>query len=311
MEVVHLSVLDVRDPALRRLVREDAPLERIVAGMAFTEGPLWMGSHLLFSDLPHNRIARWEVTPAGPEVTTWRWPSGGDLDDRREIGQPGSNGLTLDRQRRLIACEHGRRRVSRTLENGEVVTLADRYAGKRLNSPNDVVARSDGTVFFSDPPYGLPNQSEGKEQDANAFYRVDLDGRVVRLVDDFDRPNGLAFSPDERTIYLADTRRLHLRAFEVTPEGDLVNGRPFADMANPQNHGPDGLKVDSTGNVWCTGAGGVWVLTPTGDLLGIVRTPERPANCAFGGDDWKTLYITAQQCVYRIELEVAGTPVPR
>jgi gluconolactonase len=304
-----VSVLEVRDPALRRLVREDAPLERIVAGMAFTEGPLWMGSYLLFSDLPNNRICKWEVTRAGPEVTTWRWPSGGDPDDPRDVRQPGSNGLTLDKQRRLIACEHGRRRVSRTLESGEVVTLADRYAAKRLNSPNDVVVRSDGQVFFSDPPYGLPNQSEGKEQDANAFYRVEPDGRVVRLVDDFERPNGLAFSPDERTIYLADTRRLHLRAFEVTPEGDLVNGRLFAEMANPQNHGPDGLKVDALGNVWCTGAGGVWVFAPAGKLLGIVRTPERPANCAFGGEGWRTLYVTAQQSVYRIGIEVAGTPV--
>jgi gluconolactonase len=165
-------------------------------------------------------------------------------------------------------------------------------------------------VFFSDPPYGLPSQGEGREQDANAFYRVDRDGRVVRLVDDFERPNGLAFSPDERTLYLADTRRLHLRAFEVTPEGDLVNGRLFAEMANPLDHGPDGLKVDSIGNVWCTGAGGVWVLTPEGGLLGVVRTPERPANCAFGGEGWKTLFITAGQCVYRIALDVAGLPVP-
>ena len=150
-----MSVLEVRDQALVRLVREDAPLDRIVGGMAFTEGPLWMGDHLLFSDLPNNRICKWAVTPSGPEVTTWRWPSGGDLDDPREIRQPGSNGLTLDRQRRLIACEHGRRRVSRTLESGEVVTLADRYDGKRLNSPNDVVVRSDGAATArGDGPWG-------------------------------------------------------------------------------------------------------------------------------------------------------------
>jgi gluconolactonase len=291
------------------LVRPDAPLERIAAGLAFTEGPVWLGDHLLFSDIPNNRIVRWHERPHGAELTTWRWPSGGDLDDQRQLPQPGSNGLTLDRQRRLLACEHGRRRVSRTEADGTIVALADRYDGKRLNSPNDVVVRSDGQVFFSDPPYGLPNQSEGGEQDANAFYRIEPDGRVVRLVDDFDRPNGLAFAPDERTIYLADSRRLHLRAFTVTSEGDLTDGRLFADMTHSEPGGPDGLKVDVQGNVYCTGATGVWVFAPTGRLLGIIRTPERPANCAFGGPDWRTLFITARECVYRIRLEVAGVPV--
>lgn len=302
------GVLEVKDPALHQLVRSDAELEQIVAGAGFTEGPVWMGNHLLFSDLLNNRICKWEMTRAGAELTTWRYPSGADLEDQRDIHHRGSNGLTLDKHGRLLACEHGRRRVSRTDADGMVVTVADSYQGKRLNSPNDVVVRSDGMIFFSDPPYGLPNQSEGKEQDADAFYRIEPDGNVVRLVDDFVRPNGLAFSPDERTIYLADTRQFHLRAFEVTTEGDLTNGRLFADMSNPQMDGPDGLKVDSLGNIWCTGARGVWVFTDSGKLLGIVRTPQRPANCAFGGDEWKTLYITAQQCLYRIELDVAGIP---
>jgi gluconolactonase len=303
------SVLDARDPALHALVRPDAPLERIAAGLGFTEGPLWLGDHLLFSDLSNNRIARWQATPHGVELTTWRWPSGADPDDRRAIPHPGSNGLTLDRQRRLLACEHGRRRVSRTEADGTIITLADRYDGKRLNSPNDLVVRSDGLIFFSDPPYGLPNQSEGREQDANAFYRIEPDGRLVRLVDDFDRPNGLALSPDERTIYLADSRRIHLRAFTVTAAGDLIDGRLFADMTHPEPVGPDGLKVDTAGNVYCAGATGVWVFAPTGRLLGIIRTPERPANCAFGGPDWRTLFITARECVYRIPVEVAGIPV--
>ncbi|HEX2032948.1 MAG TPA: SMP-30/gluconolactonase/LRE family protein [Chloroflexota bacterium] len=302
--------LDVRDPALRSLVSPEASVEQIAGGLGFTEGPLWLGDHLLFSDLPFNRIVRWQETPAGVELTTFRYPSGGALDDPRPLRQPGSNGLTLDQERRLVACEHGNRRVSRTEAGGQVVTLADRYDGKRLNSPNDVVVRSDGVVFFSDPPYGLPAGEEGKEQDANGVYRVEPDGRVVRLVADFDRPNGLAFSPDERTIYIADTSRRHLRAFDVTPEGDLVNGRLFADMRHPEHGGPDGMKVDTQGHIYCTGAAGVWVFTPQGHLLGIIRTPARPANCAFGGPDWQTLVITAQRSVYRIRVQVPGIPVP-
>jgi gluconolactonase len=301
--------VEVRDPALLELVRRDAPLERIAAGLAFTEGPVWRGDHLLFSDLPNNRICRWQATVAGVELTTWRYPSGGDLDDTRAIAQPGSNGLTLDRENRLLACEHGRRRVSRTEADGTLVVLADRYAGRRLNSPNDVIVRSDGLVFFSDPPYGLPNQQEGQEQDAHACYRIEPDGRVVRLIDDFERPNGLAFAPDERTIYLADTRRLHLRAFAVSPSGDLSDGRLFADLTDPEPGGPDGLKVDQAGNIYCTGAAGVWIFAPTGRLLGRIRTPERPANCAFGDADWRTLFITARESVYRIRLETPGIPV--
>lgn len=302
-------ILDVRDPALHALVRPDAPLERIAAGLAFAEGPVWLGDALLVSDLPNNRIARWQETVSGAELTTFLYPSGGDLDDPRPLPQPGSNGLTLDRERRLLICEHGRRRVSRREPDGTIVPLADRYAGRRLNSPNDLVVRSDGLIFFSDPPYGLPNQADGREQDANAFYRIEPDGRVVRLVDDFERPNGLAFSPDERTIYLADTRRLHLRAFTVTPDGDLIDGRLFADMAHAEPGGPDGLKVDQAGNIYCAGATGVWIFTPAGRLLGIIRTPERPANCAFGGTDWRTLFITARGSVYRIRLETPGIPV--
>lgn len=303
------SALDTRDPALHRLVAADAELERAAAGLKFTEGPVWTGDALLFSDLPANRIARWRETPAGVELTTFRYPSGGPADNPLGLPQPGANGLTLDRQRRLIACEHGNRRVSRTELDGTVVTLADRYAGRRLNSPNDVVVRSDGLVFFSDPPYGLPNQEEGREQEVNAFYRVELDGRVVRLVDDFVRPNGLAFTPDERGIYLVDTRRFHLWHYTMTPEGDLIDGRIFADLSESREGGPDGVKVDAEGNVYCAAGAGIWVFAPDGAWLGVIRVPERPSNCAFGGPDWRSLFITARQSVYRIPLRVAGLPV--
>ncbi len=303
------STIEVHDASIHRLVRPDAQLECIAAGLAFTEGPIWMDDHLLFSDLPNNRICRWHDTGHGVELATWRYPSGGALDDPRPIGQPGSNGLTLDRQRRLIACEHGNRRVTRTEINGSISVLADRYEGKKLNSPNDAIVRSDGTIFFSDPPYGLPNQGDGREQDVNGFYRIDPNGRVVRIVEDFDRPNGLALSPDESTIYLADTRRRHLRAFDVSPEGDLSNGRLFLDMEHPEAGGPDGLKVDIEGNIYVTGPLGVWVASSTGTLLGIIRTPERPANCGFGETDWRTLFITAREKVYRIRVEIPGIPV--
>lgn len=304
------TAFDVRDPALHELVAADARLERIAAGLGFTEGPLWMGDHLLFSDLEFNRIARWRETPAGVELTTFRHPSGCAIDDPREIRHRGANGLTLDKQRRLLACEHGNRRVSRTESDGVVTTLAERYAGKRLNSPNDVIVRSDGVVFFSDPPYGLPSQGDGREQEVNAFYRVEPHGRVARLADDFDRPNGLALSPDERIVYLADTSRRHLRVFDVTPEGDFTDGRLFADMAHSEAGGPDGLKVDTRGNIYCTGAAGVWVFTPEGRHLGIIHTPERPANCAFGDVDWCSLFITAQRSVYRVRVQVPGLPIP-
>lgn len=302
--------IEVRDPALHELVPAAARLERIAAGLGFTEGPLWRGDHLLFSDLVHNRIVRWRELPEGPELTTFRYPSGGALDDPRPLAQPGANGLALDPSGRLLACEHGHRRVSRTEVDGTVRTLVDRYEGRRLNSPNDVIARSDGMIFFSDPPYGLPEGEAGREQPVNGVYRVTPAGAVARVLDDCERPNGLALAPDERTLYIADTRRLHLRAFAVTPEGELRDGRLFAEMRHAEPGGPDGLKVDRAGNVYCAGATGIWVFTPTGAHLGIIRTPERPSNCAFGGADRRTLYITARACVYRIDLAVAGVPVP-
>ncbi|MER3406440.1 MAG: gluconolactonase, partial [Chloroflexota bacterium] len=252
---------------------------------------------LLFSDIPRNRIVRWRELPEGPEVTTFRYPSGN------------SNGLTLDRQGRLIACEHGNRRVSRTEPDGTVVSLAERYEGRRLNSPNDVVVRSDGGVYFTDPPYGLRNLTEGKELPFQGVYRIEPDGRLTLLVDDFERPNGLAFSPDEMVLYIDDSARRHIRAFDVRPDGTLANGRVFFDMQSPDSGSPDGMKVDVHGNVFCTGPGGTWVMTPAGRLLGRIITPEQPANLAWGGQDWSTLFITARTSVYRLRTATMGIRV--
>jgi len=259
-------------------------------GFQFTEGPLWHpDGYLLFSDIPANKIFKW--TPNGT-VEIFREPSGN------------SNGLTFDRQGRLIACEHGNRRVSRTEKDGTVVTLADRYQGKRLNSPNDVVVKSDGSIYFTDPPYGV--RPEDRELDFQGVYRWAPDGTLTLLVDDFEKPNGLAFSPDEKTLYIADTDRRHVRAFDVQPDGTLAHSRILAELKSDAPGGPDGMKVDVEGNLYVTGPGGTWVFDPTGKHLGTIVTPEGPANCAWGDADWKTLYITARTSIYRVRVKVAG-----
>ncbi len=302
------TLLEVHDQALHRLVPESRTLDRVASGFAFTEGPIWVGDSLLFSDLPNNRIVRYRPLPEGPEITTFRCPSGFPLGRPTRVEQPGSNGLTLDRQRRLIACEHGNRRVSRTEPDGSIVALADRWQGKRLNSPNDVVVRSDGTVFFTDPPYGLVDKTVGKELPFQGVYRVDPSGALDLLADDFDRPNGLAFSPDEQTLYVDDTARRHIRAFDVADDGRLSKGRLWASLEHPDEGGPDGMKVDTEGNVYCTAAGGIWVFDPSATLLGRILAPDRPANCAWGDADCGTLYITARANLYRLRTAVIGVP---
>jgi sugar lactone lactonase YvrE len=279
---------------LKALIEPGDP-ERIAGGFEFTEGPVWHpDGFLIFSDIPANRQYRWHPVHG---VSVWREPSGH------------SNGLTLDREGRIIACEHGGRRVSRAEPGAEPVTLADMYCGKRLNSPNDVVVKSDGTIYFTDPPYGIA--PEEREQPWNGVYRILPDGTVELLVDDFDRPNGLAFSPDETILYIDDSPRRHVRAFDVLPDGRLANSRIFADMDHPQPGSPDGMKVDVAGNLYVTGATGVWVFEPDGTWLGVIATPERPANCAWGDADRQTLYITARTSLYRIRTRVPGLPVIR
>jgi gluconolactonase len=191
--------------------------------------------------------------------------------------------------------------------DGSATTVADRYAGKRLNSPNDVVVKSDGVIYFTDPPYGI--QPEEREQPCNGVYRIFPDGKIELLVDDFDRPNGLAFSPDESILYIDDSPRRHVRAFDVRADGTLANSRIIADMDHPQPGSPDGMKIDVEGHLYVTGATGVWIFEPDGTLLGVIATPERPANCAWGDADRKSLYLTAQTSLYRIRTKVAGVAV--
>ena len=287
--------LDVRDSHLLELVDSDATVEQLATGCKFTEGPLWhsIGRYLLFSDIPENKIRRWDEESG---MTVFRDPSGN------------SNGLTYDRGGHLIACEHGNRRVSRTTADGDVLTIASHYEGKRLNSPNDIVVKTDGSIYFTDPPYGLSRGLE-KELDFHGVYRLSPDGEdLTLLVDDFDRPNGICFSPDESILYINDTKRMHVRAFDVQDDGTLANGRVFAEEKG-DNGVPDGMKVDVNGNVYLTGPNGIWIFSPEGTHLGIILVPERTANLAWGGDFWKSLFITASTSIYRIECKVEGIPV--
>jgi sugar lactone lactonase YvrE len=280
---------------LKDILARNATVEKVAGGFIFTEGPIYEATtdSLLFSDIPGDTLYRYFV--ATNTITEFRNPSGQ------------ANGNTRDHHGRLITCEHLNRRVSRTEADGMVVTLAYAYNNKRLNSPNDIVVKSDGTLYFTDPPYGLPNETLGKEQEQNGVYRIDREGKLTLLVDDFVRPNGLAFSPDEETLYIDDSREQHIRAFDVALDGTLYNGRLFANMKAPDKKGnADGMKIDNNGTVFCTGAGGVWVFAADGTHLGTIELPEVPANVGFGDRDGKTLYITAHTGLYKIRLRTAG-----
>lgn len=268
-------------------------VEQLASGFGFVEGPVWhQDGYWLFSDIPSNRIHR--ISPAG-KVEIYREPSGN------------SNGLTIDRSGRLLACEHGNRRVSISDIGGPEEVLVDAYEGKRLNSPNDVVTDSVGAVYFTDPPYGI-KPPERMEQDHSGVYRVDSEGDIQLLVADFEKPNGLAFSPDESVLYIDDSHHQHIRSFDVADDGTLRNGRVFADLAYDSAGVPDGMKVDRDGNIYTTNALGIWVHSSSGEFLGLITVPEVPANCAWG-EDGQTLFITARTSVYRVRTTVPGVTV--
>lgn len=257
------------------------PVETVAEGFLFSEGPVWLSSgELVFSDIPADTIFR-------TDKSVFRRPSGK------------SNGLTLDHEDRLIACEHWNRRVTRTEDDGTITVLAESYDGKKLNSPNDAIVRSDGVIYFTDPPYGLEGREQ--EQPCQGVYMIAPDGTLTRLVDDFIKPNGIGLSPDEKTLYVADTEGLHVRAFDVAEDGSISNDRVFCELSYP-----DGMAIDTKGYVWCTAEDGVRVFTPAGDLVHTVVAPQAPANCTFGDDDGKTLYITARTGLYKVSVAIAG-----
>jgi gluconolactonase len=301
-----------RDAALDALVARDASIEKLADGFAFGEGPIWTrDGRLLFSDPNTNVIYAWSASHG---VSVFRRNSGLD-GDISAYHQPGSNGLTLDPEGRLTICQHGNRRVVRIEADGKETVLADRYQGKRLNSPNDLVYRSDGTLYFTDPPFGLPRvyDDPGKELPYSGVFC--LARGALRLVSaDLEGPNGLAFSPDEKHLYVAnwDEKKKIVMRYEVRPDGGLARGRVFFDMtAAPGEEALDGVKVDKRGNLYVSGPGGVWVISPAGRHLGTLRGPELPANFAWGDADGRSLYMTARTGLYRVRLGVAGIrPAP-
>ena len=275
---------------------ESNEAERLATGMVFTEGPLWHpDGYLLFVDIRRSLI--FKMAP-GTEPEVMRENSGG------------SNGLTFDLQGRLIMCEGDERRVTRMEADGTITPLVERWEGKRLNRPNDVVGRSDGSLYFTDP--GGRIDAAERELDFAGIYRIAPDGTSAPVITEFEYPNGLAFSPDDSILYVANTRNsTHIEAYDVMPDGSVGNRRVFADMSSNETDGvPDGMKVDVEGRVYCTGGGGCWVFDSSGKHLGIIRLPEIPANCAWGGPDNRTMFFTARTSVYSMRMKTQGTSIP-
>jgi gluconolactonase len=297
------------DPALDAIVPRDVTIEKLADGFQFLEGPVWVrdGGYLLVSDPNANTI--YAYSPEG-RLSVFRAKSGYRGLDIGEYGQPGSNGLTLDREGRLTINEHGNRRVTRLEKNGVLTVLADRYEGKRLNSPNDLVYRSDGALYFTDPPFGLPRFHEDlrKELPYTGVFRY-ADGQLRLLTTDLAGPNGIAFSPDERYLYVTnwDVKKKVVMRYEVAADGGLANGRVFFDMTGaPDEEALDGLKVDQRGNLYVSGPGGLWIISPEARHLGTIRMPELAANFAWGDEDGRTLYLAARTSLYRVRLGIPG-----
>ena len=315
--------LDRMDPAIDSIVPANATMERVATGFTWVEGPIWIpAGYLLFAEITSNSIRK--LTPNGT-VSIFLQPSGYKGTAPYGGKEPGSNGMTLDESGRLTVAGHAHRDVWR-LESldpkAQVTVLADSYEGKKLNSPNDLVYKSDGSLYFTDPPYGLPTQGDSdpiKQLQVNGVYRIPnafdqkpgaapARDQLQLLVKDLPRPNGIAFSPDEKYLYIADSgpKKLWMR-YRVKDDGMLTDAKVFYDAtADKRLGGPDGMKVDRTGNVYSTGPGGIWIFSPEGKPLGVILTPERAANVNWGGADRKTLYITASSSIYRVTLKVPG-----
>ncbi|MGH9439260.1 MAG: SMP-30/gluconolactonase/LRE family protein [Terriglobia bacterium] len=308
------------DPAVNAIVPSGAHVEKLAGNFGFLEGPVWVHDrqpgYLLFSDIPANVIDKW--TPDG-KVSVFLEKSGFTGTDASDVGMEitngyktvtliGSNAITLDREGRIVFCQHGNRAIVRLEKNGQRTVLANRYEGKRLNSPNDLVYKSDGSLYFTDPPAGLRggDKDPKKELPFDGVYRL-ADGKLQLLSKDFTRPNGLAFSPGEKYLYVDDTSKKTIMRFEALPDGGIADGQVFIDMKSDTVPGaPDGMKVDREGNVYCTGPGGIWIISTDGKHLGTIKAPEIPANLAWGDRDGKALYITARTGLYRIRLNVPG-----
>jgi gluconolactonase len=312
-EIKTMGTIEKIDSGLEEIITTDGKIEILGEGYIWSEGPLWVEAEqmLLFSDVPKNIIYKW-TEKNGVEV--YLTPSGYTGNEPSTSREPGSNGLTLDQTGRLILAQHGDRRVARMdadikSPEAKFVTIADRFEGKRLSSPNDVVARRNGDMFFTDPPYGLPKQENDstKEISFQGVYKVNVVGEVSLVTDSLTRPNGLAFTPDEKTLIVAnsDPERATWYAFDIAPNDSIVNARIFYDATANAKAGekglPDGLKIDSKGNIFASGPGGIWIFNRSGKLLGKILLPQATANCALSADE-KTLYMTSHMYLLRLKL---------
>jgi gluconolactonase len=298
------------DPGLDALILPDTKVEKLAEGFNWSEGPTWKDGAVLFSDVPENTIFKW--SPGQTKATVFLKPSG-LLNPTPGFEEPGSNGLGVDAEGRLLICQHGERRVARLETDGRQTTIADRYQGKRFNSPNDLAIRKNGDIYFTDPPYGLDklNDSPLKELPFNGVYRVTKQGEVTLLTKEISFPNGIAFSPDERILYVAvsDSAKPHIMAFDVQPDGTIAKARVFFDASSlrkPDRKGScDGMKVDRAGNLFATGPGGVLIISPEAKHLGTILTHQATGNCAWG-DDGSSLYITADMFLCRVKTKTKG-----
>jgi gluconolactonase len=308
------------DPAADAIVPAEAMVEKVGDGFGFLEGPVWVHAqgqgYLLFSDIPANVIRKWDPKAGFSVFLEKSGFTGTDASDvggqsnngKEVVNLIGSNGITLDGQGKVVYCQHGDRQVVRLEKNGKRTVLASRYEGKRLNSPNDLVFKSDGTLYFTDPPAGLRQGEKDlkKELPFNGVYQLTR-GNLALVSKDFVRPNGIALSPDQKYLYVNDTTKKIIMRFEVQPDDNAVNGKIITDMTADTTPGaPDGMKVDQKGNIYCTGPGGFWVMSPEGKHLATVKTKELPANLGWGDADGKTLYLTARTGLYRIRLNIPG-----
>ncbi|QEG24209.1 SMP-30/gluconolactonase/LRE family protein [Mariniblastus fucicola] len=299
------------DDGLDALIDVNAPIEVISTGHQWSEGPVWIkdGNFLIWSDVPRNKISKWD--PETGETTVFMDPSGYD-GPKTKWREPGSNGLLLGNDGLLHACDHGNRRVYRVEKDGTKTTIADRFEGKRFNSPNDLIIHSNGDIYFTDPPYGLKDEAS-REIEWHGVYRIKPDGSVTLLTKEMTRPNGIGLSPDEKTLYVAqsDKEAPVFQSWPIKDDGTLGDGKVLYDTSQWVKKGdpgmPDGMAVDTQGNIWGTGPGGVLIISPEGKLLGRILMGKPTANCAFG-DDGSTLYMTSSGFICKVQTKVKGLP---
>jgi gluconolactonase len=295
------------DAAMDALVPASAKIEKVAGGFGFTEGPLWFPEGFLwFSDVTGNVVRQWD--PDG-KITEILRPGGGENKEAPAGSFIGPNGMIHDKDGAVLLCQHSNRQIVRITKDHQVSTFLDKFEGKRFNSPNDLVYKSDGSLYFTDPPYGLLKQDDDpkKELKFNGVFRF-ANGKLQVIIKDLTRPNGIAFSPDEKTLYISNSDEKHRvwMAYDVKPDGTVANGRLFADVtAEKETSNPDGMKVDTNGNIYAAGPAGIWIFSASGKHLGTIKPGENPANCNWG-DDGKSLYITAETSVYRIKLAASG-----